>query len=236
MNIDKKEKRRKILWVISGIFGFFGVMLFLFSDFTNIGELSFKIGSFLLLFSIIAIVINIKFYNSILFLVTLLLLAMFFKFMHWPGAGPLFTMTLGLLSIFSVIALFKYFKNKNPFLKWIGFSANIILPIINLTLLFKIMHWPRFDTIEYIGTFLFVILILAMVFTLPNSKYLEWTKVDKKMFYRSIIIPMTFIFIITSMSFLAEDTLKYVFGGAEPKQTFNLHEVYIVPHEGIADK
>ena len=235
-NIDRKNKWAKRLWWTAGILGFFGISLFVFNS-ADPEPLYASIGALLIMFSLIIVAINTTYYNIIPFLLSLVILAMFFKFMHWPGASILLIISSGILGVISIMVAFKYLKNSNSFLKWIGFSSNIILPIMFFALLFKIQHWPGGSVIGNIGTFLFVILIFAMVFTLPNSKYIEWSKLDKKSFYRSIIIPLFFIFTLTTMDFIANDTLQYILGkpkhSSETAIPFEMNDVTIIPHEGI---
>jgi uncharacterized membrane protein len=63
-------------------------------------------------------------------------------------------------------------------------------------LLLIVQHWSKKvgDVLGYIGISLFILSILGMVFTLPRSDYLNWKKVERKIFYRSVLAPMVIVF------------------------------------------
>jgi hypothetical protein len=70
---------------------------------------------------------------------TILFIGFFFKLMHWPGAGPMLSVSLCGISILSVMYAIRNRKSQ----LWI---QHIIFPVFlnafALSVLFKIMHWP----------------------------------------------------------------------------------------------
>lgn len=90
--------------------------------------------------------------RNILFLIigVILFIGFFFKFMHWPGAGILFSISLGGASLLSV--LYTISKSKSKLL-----VQHILLPVFGaafaLSVLFKFMAWP----------FANILLVLSMI-------------------------------------------------------------------------
>jgi len=82
--------------------------------------------------------IEIVFFSLVL-IAAILFVGFFFKFMHWPGAGPMLSISLGGISILSVMYTISKRKSK----LWV---QHILLPAFGtafaLSVLFKIMHWP----------------------------------------------------------------------------------------------
>ena len=80
---------------------------------------------------------------SHLFVGATLIVGLLFKFMHWPYAGGLLIVSLGVIAVL----LFEYaIRNRKSKL----LSRNIIYPLLGvvyvLGMLFKVMHWPGADT------------------------------------------------------------------------------------------
>jgi hypothetical protein len=79
--------------------------------------------------------------RNILFVLigTILFIGFFFKFMHWPSAGPMLSISLGGISLLSVM----YTISKRKPKLWV---QHILLPVFgtafSLSVLFKIMAWP----------------------------------------------------------------------------------------------
>jgi hypothetical protein len=90
--------------------------------------------------------------RNILFVLigVILFIGFFFKFMHWPGAGPMLSISLGGISVLSV--LYTISKSKSKLL-----VQHILLPVFGaafaLSVLFKFMAWP----------FANVLLVISMI-------------------------------------------------------------------------
>ena len=76
----------------------------------------------------------------------------------------------------------------------------------------RIMHWSSEigDTLGYTGIVLFVISILGMVFTLPASNYQGWSMIEKKTFFRSILIPMGIVFSLILITIVFSDVFFWI--------------------------
>ena len=72
-------------------------------------------------------------------IVTILFIGLFFKLMHWPGTGPMLSVSLCGISILSLMYAIRNRKSQ----LWI---QHVILPVFlnafALSVLFKIMQWP----------------------------------------------------------------------------------------------
>jgi hypothetical protein len=52
------------------------------------------------------------------------------------------------------------------------------------------------------GLVLFIPFLFAFVFTLPSSDYINWNKSERIIFFRAIIIPMAFVYIMVVIMFV----------------------------------
>lgn len=101
--------------------------------------------------------------RNILYLLigAILFIGLFFKFMHWPGAGPMLSVSLGGMAILLVAHAISKRMSK----LWI---QHIVLPAFGaafvLGVLFKIMHWPG-------ENLLFVVSITGISLTFFEGAY-----------------------------------------------------------------
>ncbi|MFO7827330.1 MAG: hypothetical protein R6V23_01805 [Bacteroidales bacterium] len=197
-SLQKRIKKiKKIIWISIPVTVGIGILLSILLNNEIIGISLAMIT--LLNISVLMFLFNKKFYNNFGYLILIALVGMFFKLNHWPGAGIILTISLLLSAIgfwFNSMMSLTILKN-NKFLRFFGFAINLILALSFLGALFKIQHWAGAGYMAFYGTILFLLSILSLVFTLPNSNYIEWTAFHKKYFFRSIIIPMSFMFLVT---------------------------------------
>jgi hypothetical protein len=156
--------------------------------------------------SLIALLIR-KYYNWSLVFLLLIVIAIIFRSQRWPLTGIFFGIGftgLGCVSLFSSAIFFKKY-NHIPFLKYIGFSSSIILSIVSLGLLWKNMHWPLAGIVLNSGLVLFIPFLFAFIFTFPGSNYINWDKSERIVFFRAVIIPMIFLYILCVLMFVFPD-------------------------------
>lgn len=84
---------------------------------------------------------------------SMMLIGILFKIMHWPGAAILLTLgivliTLVLLPFYFVSNYRKQEENKNPLFPIVGY---ITLALILAGALFKILHWPGAGIVVYVS-------------------------------------------------------------------------------------
>jgi hypothetical protein len=139
-----------------------------------------------------------KYYNWPFISVMVFLVGMIFKSQHWPLSGTLLTISIVFLCMTTLVnaVRLQVTMKGNPFLKWFGSISCIIIATYMFGLLLIVQHWSKKvgDVLGYIGISLFILSILGMVFTLPRSDYLNWKKVERKIFYRSVLAPMVIVF------------------------------------------
>jgi hypothetical protein len=148
-----------------------------------------------------------KYYNWSLVFLLGIIIAIIFRSQRWPLTGLFFGFGftgLGCISLFSSAIFFKKY-NHIPFLKYIGFSSSIILSIVSLGLLWKNMHWPLAGLVLNSGLVVFIPFLFAFIFTLPGSNYVNWDKSERIVFFRAVIIPMTFLYILCVLMFVFPD-------------------------------
>ena len=163
-----------------------------------------------LIFTDIGIVIGLltkRYYNWIIVFLFLIIVAIFFKFNRWPFYPEILSFGyggLGFVSLFSSIRFLKSYS-KLLFLRYVGFSASIVLFLITMGLWFKTLHWVFAGILLTVGMVAFIPFLFAFIFTLPWSNYINWEKAERVIFFRAIIIPMIFIFLICSVMFVFPD-------------------------------
>ncbi|MCK4665050.1 MAG: hypothetical protein KAT68_19435 [Bacteroidales bacterium] len=151
--------------------------------------------------SILLVVYNKKYYNVFIFLIPLIIISLILKRFRMPGWPVIITLSsLVSASCFFILAIKSLFQFKDTrFLKWFGFVVSIVLFIDFTGFGFKMMHWPGAGYLIIIGTTLFIISIIVLVFTLPSANYIKWNRFDRKYFYRVIIIPLIFLFVLSAI-------------------------------------
>ena len=159
-----------------------------------------------LIAAVVALLLK-KYYNWSLVFLLVIIIAIIFRSRRWPLTGLFFSIGftgLGCVSFYSsAIFLKKY--NHIPFLKYIGFSSSIILSIVSMGLLWKNMHWPLAGIVLNSGLVLFIPFLFAFIFTLPGSNYVNWAKTERIVFFRAVIIPMVFLYILCVLMFVFPD-------------------------------
>ncbi len=150
--------------------------------------------------------------------------------------GTIFFGYLGLIVAivgFIIMAFQSVIKIKNnPFISRFGLVINIILILSVLGILFLLDRNNFGNVLLSTGAILFIISILSLFFTLPNSDYLEWTSFHKKFFYRGIVLPMIFVFALLILNFIFPDTWQFI-SGRSGNLTFSMGEVPLMSKEGL---
>jgi hypothetical protein len=164
----------------------------------------------LLMFSIIVL----KYYDLSLVCFLIIFFGLFVKRIHYNLAVE--EMTIGTVSL-SIISLFNSGKflisfRNNKFLKWFGFLAGIIITLFMMGMLYLNLHWSGKirDILISSGCFLFIIYVFALVFTLPNSNYISWSNLERKIFFRAVLIPMVFVFALIILIVVFPDTYNII--------------------------
>jgi hypothetical protein len=201
----RKYRKLKIVLLILIPFWIAGCILFLNAE----DNLWFGIGiimlSFLLLdVGIIIALLTKKYYNWILAFLLLVVLAIIFRYQRWPLSGAFFSFGfggLGTVSLFSSVVFIKRYKN-NQFLRFMGFFSSLVLFIISMGLLWRNMHWPLSGVMIIVGLITFITFLFAFVFILPNADFVNWSKPERIVFFRALIIPMIFVYGLCVLMFV----------------------------------
>jgi Ca2+/Na+ antiporter len=75
---------------------------------------------------------------------------------------------------------------------------------------------------------MFILSILSLVFLLPGSNFIEWSKEFKRMFYRALLIPLFYMTIITTMANVFPETFINIFFSVSKNIT---NGFYLDPYE-----
>ena len=234
--VDRRRIRRWkiILWIL-----FF--LVFAPSFYFNMIYSPGIIGIFLLIssFVILSLIIHLskKYYNWLNWLFLLLLIGLFFRRNHWPFGGTIIAISSFFICIYTLINSLRFaitFRH-NSFLRWFGFAINIIITLFIFGFLVWSMHWSTQtgNLFAYPGAILFPIAVLGMVFTLPNSNYVGWNSTDRKVFFRTIIIPMCIIFVLICLVLIFNDTFRVLMDKDFSRVPWSYEDLKLFDLEGI---
>lgn len=110
----------------------------------------------------------------------------FFKIMHWPGAGIILTVSIGLF-VLGYAPLLMIDRNKltrNTYQKFVNLVTMAVMVVIACSFLFKAMHWPGANIVITAGIIILVFLI-PILFVRASK---ESEPVKKLNFYNEAII------------------------------------------------
>ena len=207
-----KKILKKWMWIIGAAAIIIPIFMLILPQ--DVGNTIAQIGTVTMAFGIVMTIINfiifLKFYDSLLAFMSIIVLALIFKFQHFPGADAIMLFGTLILIIVLIYAVIKFtIKNDLPrYINRFGIAASLIITIIMFALLFKINHYPGANYLEYISVSLLILIILALVFTLPSSGFVDWTKQSRKVFFRALMIPIAFLFLLTATIKLYPETLN----------------------------
>ncbi|MCX6334206.1 MAG: hypothetical protein NT092_07875 [Bacteroidia bacterium] len=228
----RNKKTRKILLIIASVMAVTSFLLIILGEnwFEAVGDLLM----FLVLIDLgIVIGLTKKAYNWNLLFLLIIAWAIFSRSQRWPLTSVFFTLGFTGLSCLSVyfagVFLQKY--KQNTFLRYIGFSSSAILSIATVSLLWKLQHWPAASLVLYAGLGLFVPFLFAFIFTLPSSDYINWNKAERTIFFRAVIFPMAFVYILVVLLFVFPDI--YTAMTRTPLLPFNMEEVDLIMKPGL---
>jgi hypothetical protein len=205
-----RKRLRTVLWVIfPGL-----IVLYLFLMMSEI--LPNIIGNLLLPLALVDLIILYiiaeKYYNWPIIFFFIFFDGILFKRQHWPFANFISTLGIFMISIGSLANSIRFLitLRNNTFLKWFGSVSGLIITLYMLGWVFMFQGWSREigDVFAYSGAILFIISILGMVFTLPGSNYISWTEVERKSFFRAVLIPMVIVFALIMITIVFEDAYK----------------------------
>jgi hypothetical protein len=183
----------------------------------------------------IAVIIGLtgKYYNWIFFFLSAFITAVYFKNNRWPLSGFLFAVGFSGIIIISIYSAHFFWKRYNhiKFLKYIGFSSSIVLVIAAIGILWKMNHWPMAGFFLNSGMIVFIPFLFVFVFALPSSDYIKWSKTDRTVFFRSVIIPMVFVYIMCMLMFVLNDL--WISLTRSPLIPFGMHSIDLFPKPGI---
>lgn len=227
-------KSRKIKWIVYSI-----SLILIIGSFLHLIFIGYiEILNYLLfigLFGLIFITyLSTPFYSWTILSFLMVFMGLYFKSNHWPAAGTLMslgTLFLGILSIWNSVKFILVFKN-NPFLRWVGFASGIIVTVFMTGLLFGNQHWSGLVKVicSYSGCLMFILLVMAIVFTLPNSNYIEWPVLERKVFFRTVLIPMIFVFALITLIFVFSDTYNSIMGRAKVTLPWEWYQLELLKH------
>jgi hypothetical protein len=174
-----------------------------------------------------------KYYNWSIVFICLIIIAIIFRSQRWPLTGLLFSLGftgLGCISIYSAVIFLKRYTHI-PFLKYMGFTSSVILSVVSMGLLWKTVHWPFAGIVLNVALALFIPFLFAFIFMLPGSNYVKWESSDRIVFFRAMIIPMAFLYILCVMMFVFPDLWTSL--TRLPLTPFYMHNIELLNKPGL---
>jgi hypothetical protein len=211
----KNRGLKKALWILFPLL-FCISLFFLISEIVPviIGLIFFSLS--IMVLSVIYVITE-RYYNWPVYFIVIFMVGLLYKSQHWPFAGIMLTTGIFFLCFVCLInsVRFQLIFTKNPFLRWFGSISCIIVSFYMLGLLFKIQHWGNFisQIMGYTGVVMFIISILGMVFTLPTSNYISWSAIEKKTFFRAVLVPMCIVFTLIIITLVFGDLFYFIMRG-----------------------
>jgi hypothetical protein len=178
----------------------------------------------------------------IFILIILSVIGLIFKSFHWPGTGIFIVIGWSAPAVLMMCLVFKkiteYDQRTNRFLGFFKTFICMTLSICFVGLTFKTMHWLGGGTFNNIGLPLSVLAILFVVFLLPGSNFIEWTREHKRMFYLGLLIPLIYLTTFTSVANVFPETMSALIGQKSKKlsTSFILNPYDIPVKDGLEPK
>ena len=232
------KKFRKILVISTGSLLFLIVLITLFEKHLNnlfgwvlVYSIFLAILSFTALLSTIAFGKN--FYNYSLWVIGFAIIVLILKYFNIQGSSFFLAIVFLLLSIgfiiLSIRALIIYKSLR--YLQVMGFVANLVF-VVSFFSIYAQFLGTRFQSIIYTGILFFILLNLALLFTLPNAGIHQWSGSAKRFLYRSILLPMIFVFALNTLVFVFPEISNKLFDDTSIKE-LKKQEIRLKPMEGI---
>jgi hypothetical protein len=206
------NRLRRVLWILVPFLTILPIWLMPFD------LIPLVVGGGLFFLGVVDIVILYitaeKYYNWPLVFFILFFTGVFFKRQHWMFATTLGSIAVVGISFVSLANSIRLLINsrQNSFLRWFGSISGLIVTLYLFGWINMLQGWPRSigDPVTYAGGVLFIISILGMAFTLPGSNYISWTAVERKTFFRAVLIPMIIVFFLIIITIVFEDGYRKI--------------------------
>ena len=104
------------------------------------------------------------------------------------------TVSMMLISTFLILIAIKAFRIKdNRYLSRVMFLCSLILAFLFISFIWKIQHFPGAGLLLTVSNPIFIVATLIILLTLPGANFIEWTREQKKILTRGLLIPWLFL-------------------------------------------
>jgi uncharacterized membrane protein len=212
-----------------------GILIVLHDKTEIILQVSIKTLMFGIILTVIDTFFFLKFYNSLLAFMSIIVLGLVFNFFHLPGSYViLFGAILSSITLLNVFVKFSIENDLPKYINRFGAVASLIIAINLIAFAFRVVNYRLADYLDYTSVSLLILIILALVFTLPSSGFVDWTKQSKKVFYRGLMIPIAFLFIIMASIKLYPNVLKMDISTlSDNNNHFSMSKVVLKKKDGL---
>jgi len=177
--------------------------------------------------------------RRIFILLLFMVVGFFMKRQHWPLAGILITLTLGVLAFGSIIhGIHILQKHKeNLYFRIIGSLCFLLIALQSLATLFKFQHWPGAGVFIVMAAVPTLVMTLLVLITLPGSGFINWKKEQQLILTRKILIPWIFFLLFMGIKTLLPIPVQQRIFEADVTITtpFNMTPYDVKPKEGMEE-
>ena len=161
------------------------------------------------LFFVYSVIVNLiihflRYDLNLIVVIFFLIIGLYMKRLHAPGGSAVMTLSMMLTATFLILIAIRAFKIKNNrYLSTVMFLCSIILALLFVAFVWKIQHFPGAGLLLAISTPIFIVTTLIILLTLPGSNFIEWTRQQKKILTRGLLIPWLFmVYILCSTTLI----------------------------------
>jgi hypothetical protein len=196
-----------------------------------------------LVFYVYTVLVNLVIYFlrndlNLIVITFLLIIGLLLKHFHLPLSGAIVLLSILTSAVFTLIIAIRALRIKdNRYLSMVMFSCGLILAVAYVSFILKIQHWPGAGFMNMVVTPVFIISTLIVLLTLPGSNFIEWTKQQKKILIRGLLVPWLFVIYIVTTTLLIPpyDQFKpfFFFKASTQEAGFNMEDYPVENRNGL---
>jgi len=217
------------------------VIVFLFAGFLRSNLLTISVITLIYVFLILSLYLIVAYRKVDLVIIILMgisVIGVVFRNYQIPGAGALFTLCWTVPAVLFMFILYmrinEYDTRTNKFLNFFKNFVSLTLTISFLGITLKMHHWPGGDVFNFIAQPASILAILFLVFLLPASNFIEWTKEHKRLFYRALLIPLLYLSVLNSLGYVFPETFRELIYSESKRIDLPFLSKYDIPYaEGM---
>jgi len=171
-------------------------------------------------------ILNYRRFDLIFILVTcLVVFGLLLRHWHFPGGALLFSISAITLFCYSIVFIVRAFRTKQSrYLSFVIIACSIILAGLSAAFLVKTQHWPGGGILITVFTPAYILATLIILLTLPGSNFNEWSRQQRKILTRGLLVPwLFFLYLLVTSSLIPPYNVLKPFFFMKGKSTKEVH-------------